>query len=53
MAVETLKSLVLPAKAPAACVAQMPKISNKTNHMRLAAGGAFILPSMVVASPPA
>jgi hypothetical protein len=31
----------------------MAKISNPTNHMRLAEGGAFILPSMVGASPPA
>ena len=40
-------------KAPAGRVGQMPKISSPTNPMRLAGGGAFILPSMVgVVQPP-
>jgi hypothetical protein len=47
MAVETLKTLVFMAKVPAGLVCQAPKISNPNNHMRLAGGGAFILPSMV------
>jgi hypothetical protein len=45
MAVAGLKSWVFLAKAPARWVGQMPKISNPTNHMRRAGGGAFILPS--------
>jgi hypothetical protein len=53
MALGALKILVFLAKAPAGPVRQTPKISNPTNHMRLAGGGAFILPSMVGASPPA
>jgi hypothetical protein len=53
MALGALKILVFLAKAPAGPVCQMPKISNPTNHMRPAGGGAFILPSMVSASPPA
>jgi hypothetical protein len=32
-------------EAPAGQVGQMPKISNPTNHMRRAGGGAFILQS--------
>jgi hypothetical protein len=53
MALGGLKTLVFLAKAPAGSVCQMPKISNPANPMRPAGGGAFILPSMVGASPPA
>jgi hypothetical protein len=53
MALGALKILVFLAKAPAGPVCQTPKISNPTNHIRPAEGGAFILPSMVGASPPA
>jgi len=53
MAVGALKTLVFLAKAPAGPVCETPKISNPTNHIRPAEGGAFILPSMVGASPPA
>ena len=53
MALGTLKSLAVQAKAPAAQAGWMSKISNPTNHMRPAGGGAFILPSMVGVSPPA
>jgi hypothetical protein len=53
MALWALKSLMYLAKAPAGRFVWMPKMSNPTNHMRPAGGGAFILPSMVVASPPA
>jgi hypothetical protein len=45
MPVAALKSWVFLAKAPAGQVGQMPKISNPTNHMRRAGGGAFILQS--------
>jgi hypothetical protein len=47
MALGALKILVFLAKAPAGPVCQTPKISNPSNHMRPAGGGAFILPSMV------
>jgi hypothetical protein len=50
MAPATLKSLAFQAKAPAAQTGWMSKISNPTNHMRPAGGGAFILQSMVGAS---
>jgi hypothetical protein len=53
MALGALKVLVFLANAPAGPVRQTMKISNPTNHMRPAEGGAFILPSMVGASPPA
>src|SRR5208337_3222982 len=51
MALVALKSLAFHAEAPAGRAGQMPKISNPTNHMRPAGGGAFILPS--VGWPPA
>jgi hypothetical protein len=47
MALGALKILAFLAKAPAGPVCQTPKISYPTNPMRLAGGGAFILPSMV------
>jgi hypothetical protein len=47
MALVRLKSLAFREKAPASTLGLMPKIPNPTNHMRPAAGGAFILPSMV------
>jgi hypothetical protein len=45
MALGALKILAFVAEAPAGPVRQTPKISNPTNHMRLAGGGAFILQS--------
>jgi hypothetical protein len=48
-----LNSLVFRVKAPAGWMGRLSKISKPTNHIRLAGGGAFILPSMVGASPPA
>src|SRR5271157_6460642 len=47
MALGALKSLMFRAGAPAGRVIWMSKISNRTNHMRLAGGGAFILHSVV------
>jgi hypothetical protein len=47
MALGALKILAFLAEAPAGPVCRMPKISNPTNPMRPAGGGAFILPSMV------
>jgi hypothetical protein len=45
MALVALKSFVFLAKAPAGDAGRIPKISNPTNPMRLAGGGAFILQS--------
>src|ERR1700722_20302613 len=47
MALGVLKLLTFRAEAPAGRMARMPKISNPTNYMRPAGGGAFILPSLV------
>ena len=47
MALSALKSLMFRAEAPAVRTRRMPKISNPTNPMRPAGGGAFILPSVV------
>jgi hypothetical protein len=53
MAFAALKWLAFREKAPARMLGLMPKIPNPTNAMRPAGGGAFILPSMVGASPSA
>ncbi len=47
MALGALRSFAFRAKAPAGRIDWMSKISNPTNHMRPARGGAFILPSVV------
>jgi hypothetical protein len=47
MAIGPLKVLRKAAEPPAGDSARISKISNPTNYMRPAGGGAFILPSMV------